>query len=412
MKKSEPTAVRTENAEKTGAAALSKTVRGPEPKTGPDKPKKSVSRSVEETKPAKEKTASAKTKVKSGAAKAKKTSLEPEEKAGPDKAEKSTPKPETEEEPVKMEKPAKPKAAAKSVRKDKSAPEPESRTETAAAEIGPATAQIIDSPLKRMQQEFSERANVIKKEMQNIQNSFLVIGFQLHWIKTNNMYRVLNYKNICDYAEKEYGIKKSTCCNFINIIEHYAERDENGEVIESIADCYRNFSSTQLVAMLGMPEEMQQQVTPDMSVRAIQRLRKGEPEPPPVDTSATITDVKDTSRTLAEKTDTEKPSATEKAKPFVSATETKPQPVKTTETVNTKNENPALAADNTVGTPEREMDAAAEKSKENEPNPENMLAEIDSYTDYRSMAEEIDLMIRHVFSAGNPVRVRILCVQG
>lgn len=380
MKKSEPTAVRTENAEKTGAAALSKTVREPEPKTGPDKAKKSVSRSVEGTKPAKEKTVSAKTKVKS--------------------------------EPDNAEKPSKPKAAAKSVRKDKSAPEPESRTETAAAEIGPATAQIIDSPLKRMQQEFSERANVIKKEMQNIQNSFLVIGFQLHWIKTNNMYRVLNYKNICDYAEKEYGIKKSTCCNFINIIEHYAERDENGEVIESIADCYRNFSSTQLVAMLGMPEEMQQQVTPDMSVRAIQRLRKGEPETPPVDTSATITDVKDTSRTPAEKTDTEKPSATEKAKPFVSATETKPQPVKTTETVNTKNENPALAADNTVGTPEREMDAATEKSKGNEPNPENMLAEIDSYTDYRSMAEEIDLMIRHVFSAGNPVRVRILCVQG
>lgn len=378
MKKSEPTAVRTENAEKTGAAALSKTVRAPETKTGPDKTKKSVSRSVEETKPDKEKTASAKTKVKS--------------------------------EPDNAEKMAKPKAAAKSVRKEKSAPEPESRTETAAAETAPA--QIIDSPLKRMRQEFSERANVIKKEMQNIQNSFLVIGFQLHWIKTNNMYRVLNYKNICDYAEKEYGIKKSTCCNFINIIEHYAERDENGEVIESIADCYRNFSSTQLVAMLGMPEEMQRQVTPDMSVRAIQRLRKGEPETPPVDTSATITDVKDTVLTPAEKTDTEKPAAAEKAKPSVSAAEIKPQPVKTAETVNSKNENPALAADKTIGTPEREMDTITEKSKGNEPNPENMLTEIDSYTDYRSMAKEIDLMIRHVFSAGNPVRVRILCVQG
>ena len=29
------------------------------------------------------------------------------------------------------------------------------------------------------------------------------------------------------------GIKKTTCCNFISIVENYADRDENGNVIET-----------------------------------------------------------------------------------------------------------------------------------------------------------------------------------
>ena len=115
--------------------------------------------------------------------------------------------------------------------------------------------QVIESPLKRMKQEFAERAQVIKEQMRNIQNAFITIGFQLHWIRENNMFRVLNYKNVYEYAEKEYGIKKTTCCNFISIVENYADRDENGNVIESISDCYRNYSASQLVAMLGMSDD-------------------------------------------------------------------------------------------------------------------------------------------------------------
>ena len=72
----------------------------------------------------------------------------------------------------------------------------------------PVASTVIDSPLKRMKQEFSERAQVIKEQMQNIQNAFITIGFQLHWIRENNMFRVLNYKNVYEYAEKEYGISK------------------------------------------------------------------------------------------------------------------------------------------------------------------------------------------------------------
>lgn len=323
-----------------------------------------------------------------------------------------------------------------------SEPTPVTETETVKADA----VQVVESPLMLMKREFQKRSQVIKEQMRDIQNAFLTIGFQLHWIRENNMFRVLDYKNVYDYAEKEYGIKKTTCCNLISIIENYAERNEKGEVIESIADCYRNYSASQLVAMLGMPEEMKQQVTPDMSVRAIKRLRQGEPDPVtaedspapakesvPVKEPDAETPAPDNAAFADEKTEMPKTdsnaeevsemdavdTATEEISETVAGTVTTEEISETAADTVTEEISEMVAAGiaeeertEDTGTPEQERDAAAEKPEEDVPNPENMLAEIDSYTDYRSMAEEIDLMIRHVFSVGNAVRVRILCVQG
>lgn len=271
---------------------------------------------------------------------------------------------------------------------------------------------VVDSPLKLMRQEFTKRANLIRKEMGNIQNSFVVIGFQLHWIKANNMYRVMNYKNICDYAEKEYNIKKSTCCNLINIIENYAERDENGEVVESISECYRNYSSTQLLAMIGMPEELQQQVTPDMSVRAIQRLRKGEPEKPPVDAPrAVVTAAEPPAKTKAispvsSPMGAAKPVTGPPAAPAgLPGEKTQAAKDKEQERTATAPKAPAIPAEKADKTPERKTPAVNAADTVN-------LAEIDSYDAYKGMQDKLDIMIKHVFSGDNPVRVKIVCVQG
>lgn len=310
--------------------------------------------------------------------------------------------------------------------------EPEEDT-TLPATLPAASGQIIDSPLKQMKLEFQHRAQVIKEQMRNIQNSFIMISFQLHWIKENNMYRVLNYKNIYDYAEKEYGIKRTTCCNFICIIENYAERNENGEVIESIADCYRNYSASQLVAMLGMSDELKQQVTPDMSVRAIDRLRKESrqeaaaavPETVPEEKTAVAetesveaapdkavpeNDIQNAAMPTANETETLEPGT-------VPSESKEPEDTRETETVNEgKAVAPARNADWETQHPEdaenEETDAAAALPENNAPVEDGTLAEIDSYSDYQSMADELDLIMRHVFSAQNPVRVKIVCVQG
>lgn len=128
----------------------------------------------------------------------------------------------------------------------------------------------------QLQKEFKKRAGIIQKQMNNIQQSFLIIAFQLHWIKDHDMYASMGYKNIYEYAEMEYGIGRSSCGNFICIIDNFAKRDELGNVVESIAEQYQNFTSSQLVAMIGMSEEGKKRITPDMSVRLINRIRKQE----------------------------------------------------------------------------------------------------------------------------------------
>lgn len=277
--------------------------------------------------------------------------------------------------------------------------------------------QVTGSPLKRMKQEFSERSQIIREQMRNIQNAFITIGFQLHWIRENNMFRVLNYKNVYDYAEKEYGLKKTTCCNFISIIENYAERDENGEVIESIADCYRNYSASQLVAMLGMNEDMRQQVSPDMSVRAINRLRKGGPEPGMVETSPVPEEEPAPVKEPGTEKDAEEPAPEEEPV----SEETDHEEGTETEEMQ-EEESPGTAADDTAceedaeGTETMEAEAYGDDGGEYvgdaAHSESGTLAEIDSYSDYQSMADELDLIMRHVFATAAPVRVKIVCVQG
>lgn len=323
--------------------------------------------------------------------------------------------------------------AQESAEETEAAQESLEETQTVPVPFPGASTQIVESPLKRMKQEFQQRSQVIKEQMRNIQNAFITIGFQLHWIRENNMYRVLNYKNIYDYAEKEYGIKRTTCCNFICIIENYAERDENGEVVESIADCYRNYSASQLVAMLGMPEEMKQQVTPDMSVRAITRLRKGETEKP-VAAETVLTEVAVPAKDgVEDAADAKTPVPGQEAR--TDGLET-PETADVQETDSTVEKFPEISDDDTAAAVEKEVraveiPAAVEDTAEEtetagsetdggrQPGqPEgtdsdvSTLAEIDSYSDFQSMADELDLIMKHVFSGSDPVRVKIVCVQG
>jgi len=321
-------------------------------------------------------------------------------------------------------------------------------------------AQIVESPLKRMRQEFNERAGLIRREMRNIQNSFLMIGFQLHWIKENKMYRILDYKNICDYAEKEYGIKKSTCCNFINIIENYAERDEDGNVIESITECYRNFSSSQLLAMIGMPEDMQKQVTPDTPVRVIQQMKKGGTESPAVADApnVVITDARGFGAGKPAPMDAVKPTVdgpAPKAPAAVRPIGMEPTPTavgpagtrhplpvvepgtppKARESLDKREkEAPAPVAKSTVpsmGKAKRPGDGHTAEKDTKMPagdtakasvapmaaNPTGKkgtveLAELDSYNDYKDMQDKLALMMKSVFSRDDTVRVKIVCVYG
>lgn len=78
-----------------------------------------------------------------------------------------------------------------------------------------ASAQIVESPLKLMKQEFQRRSQVIRNEMLNIQNSFVTIGFQLHWMRAGGIgcpkiARELNEKGILPPRTYYFDVRGQT----------------------------------------------------------------------------------------------------------------------------------------------------------------------------------------------------------
>ncbi len=125
-----------------------------------------------------------------------------------------------------------------------------------------------------VKKEFKRRANIIGREMNRIEESYVSIAFQLYWIREKKAYKLTDSKNVYEYAENEFNIKKSTCGNLIGIIENFSKKDENGNALEELDERYKSFKMSQLVAMLSMSDKARIEVTPDMSVRNINQKKK------------------------------------------------------------------------------------------------------------------------------------------
>lgn len=126
---------------------------------------------------------------------------------------------------------------------------------------------------KEMLTETTKRAKVIKAELGKVENSFSKIAFNLHWIHENGTYKALGYKNVYDFAKMEFGIARGTCNNFINVVERFGKR-VNGEIVEQIEDCYKEFKSSQLILMLDLSDKEIEQLDMGMSVRDMKKKIK------------------------------------------------------------------------------------------------------------------------------------------
>lgn len=125
-----------------------------------------------------------------------------------------------------------------------------------------------------IKKEFKRRANIIGREMNRIEDSYVSIAFQLYWIRENKAYKLMDSKNVYEFAENEFNIKKSTCGNLIGIIENFSKKDEAGNALEELDEKYKTFKMSQLVAMLSMSDKARIEITSDMSVRAINQKKK------------------------------------------------------------------------------------------------------------------------------------------
>lgn len=117
----------------------------------------------------------------------------------------------------------------------------------------------------------------IKNNLTGIVKNFVKIGYLLNVVRQNEFYKE-SYKDIYDYAKKELGMSKTNVKNFTSIVIRFGKRNAEGQITNELQDQYCEYSSSQLVELLSLPEEKHKEVTPDMTVKQI-RDKKSENEP-------------------------------------------------------------------------------------------------------------------------------------
>ena len=126
---------------------------------------------------------------------------------------------------------------------------------------------------KESVEEIERRTKIIKAELKKAETSFFKIAFNLYWIKENNAYKALGYDNIEQYAFEEFGIKKTTCYDYLNVVERFG-LSKNG-VINDLQSDYKSYSSTKLIAMSSLTDtEIKENIKPDMSVSEIKKVKR------------------------------------------------------------------------------------------------------------------------------------------
>lgn len=126
-------------------------------------------------------------------------------------------------------------------------------------------------------QELRELKNIATKIKKSDASTYMPLAYHLYAMRQTREYKDKGYKNVYSYASDQFKIKKTTCCDMISIVLNYAKTDKDGQPTCELKPEYEGYSTSQLVAMLGMTDETRKRITKDMSIRTINGIAKKTP---------------------------------------------------------------------------------------------------------------------------------------
>ncbi len=115
--------------------------------------------------------------------------------------------------------------------------------------------------------EWTQWKEDIRRKLAETAGNFVYIGYRLKQIRDSGMYD--GAADIFEFAEKEYGLGKSTVSRFIAINEKYSEGGNSLLLKEE----FRSFSSSKLSEMLTLPDSEVALITEKTTVREIRELK-------------------------------------------------------------------------------------------------------------------------------------------
>ena len=123
--------------------------------------------------------------------------------------------------------------------------------------------------------DYREAKEIIRNKLQGMTQNFIGIGFYLRQIKESEGFRKDGYASVYEFAEDQYGIKRSTAIRWMQMNEKFSQ----GGYSPFLDSGYKDFGKSQLQEMLYLDSEQLEEVTPEMTVREIREIRTPDPEP-------------------------------------------------------------------------------------------------------------------------------------
>lgn len=117
--------------------------------------------------------------------------------------------------------------------------------------------------------EFEALDREIKRTMRRSARDAIQIGYMLKQMRDKKLWEI-RYSCLDEYLTQELGIDYTMASRFINLNNKYSW---NGNSME-IAERYRDYSPGLLIEMLSMPKELEEKVTPDMTIRQVREIKK------------------------------------------------------------------------------------------------------------------------------------------
>lgn len=114
-----------------------------------------------------------------------------------------------------------------------------------------------------------DMTGIIKNELNNITEGFVAVGYYLRKTAKDELYRQKGYQNLFDYAKENFGIKRTTAIRFMEINEKYSIGGYSPEIDEK----WRGYGSSKLTEMLGLPEEIREEVPAEATVKDLREAK-------------------------------------------------------------------------------------------------------------------------------------------
>lgn len=117
---------------------------------------------------------------------------------------------------------------------------------------------------------YQEATDILREKLDYMKKNFIAAGYYMKYIRDNELFREDGYESIWEFAEDNYGIKKSTASRWMSMNDKFSQ----GGNSPVLAEEFRDFEKSQLQEMLYLDDKQIETVTPDMTVKEIREVRK------------------------------------------------------------------------------------------------------------------------------------------